>query len=137
MNLGISAYRRFQELEESCARLGFRIDSGSDSYSYNSLDYIALLPTKDCLPAYSRDAVLYRGDLEGCLSFLQGWQRHTEYLTAIKLIRNNNVEKAEEKHIQELEAARLMHALRTSRDPGDLRKKSNRAKLEEDDAVPF
>jgi hypothetical protein len=136
MHLGMSAYRRFQELEEACARLGFCINSGGDHFNHNSIDYIGLSPSKENLPAYSRDAMIYRGDLDGCLQFLHGWQTCLFYLEMVGAVKKDTVAKAERKHLEVLESARTLYALKNGKDPGDLRKKSNRAKLE-DDAVPF
>ena len=135
MILGLNAYYRFKELEETCDKLGFQIGSGRESYG--AVDLIALIPCGEKLPAYSRDAVIYRGDLDGCLQFLHGWQQSRYYLEIIGAIKKSVVEKAEQKHLEDLESQRTIYAIRNGKDPGDLRKKANKAKLEEEDAIPF
>ena len=135
MSLGLNAYYRFKELEETCENLGFRIGTGRETYGVG--DLIGLLPDGEKLPAYSRDAVIYRGDLEGCLQFLHGWQQSRYYLEIIGAIKKGVVENAEQKHLEDLESQRTIYAIRNGKDPGDLRKKANKAKLEEEDAVPF
>ena len=135
MSLGLNAYYRFKELEETCEKLGFQIGSGRESYG--AVDFIALVPCGEKLPAYSRDAVIYRGDLDGCLQFLHGWQQSRYYLEIIGAIKKGVVEKAEQKHLEDLESQRTIYAIQKGKDPGDLRKKANKAKLEEDDTIPF
>jgi len=136
MSLGLNAYYRFKELEETCNKLGFQIGSGRESYGAG--DLIALTPWGEKLPAYSRDAVIYRGDLDGCLQFLHGWEQSRYYLEIIGAIKEGTVAKAEQKHLEDLESQRTIYAIRNGKDPGDLRKKANKVKLEEEeDGVPF
>jgi hypothetical protein len=135
MSLGLNAYHRFKELEETCEKLGFQVGCGREVYGVG--DFIALVPRDEKLPAYSRDAVIYRGDLDGCLTFLHGWQQSQYYLEIIGAIKKGTVVKAEQKHLEDLESQRTIYAIQNGKDPGDLRKKANKAKLEEDDAIPF
>ena len=127
---GMRLYYQYKELEDTCERLGFRI--GSDRFdTYTNTDMIVLYPGHgDELPAYSRDARLFSGNLDECQSFLAGWQRSLEYLQAIRVITKTNVQKAEKKHVEMLEAHRLIRAIREGRDPGDLRH-------HQEDDVPF
>lgn len=138
MSLGMNAYHQFKELEETCEKLGFRFSNDPRGlYSDNSFrDLICLLPgNNEALPAYSRDAVIYRGDLDQCLTFLLGWQQSQFYLEIIGAISKDKVRKAERKHLDDLEAQRTLYALKNNRDPGDLRKKNNKQNMEEE--VPF
>ena len=127
---GMRLYHQYKELEDTCERLGFRI--GNDRFdTYTNTDMIVLYPGHgEDLPAYSRDARLFSGDLDQCLCFLAGWQRNIEYLQAIRVITKTNVQKAEKKHIEALEGDRLIRAIREGRDPGDLRR-------HQDDDIPF
>jgi hypothetical protein len=135
MSLGLNAYYRFKELDETCEKLGFRVGSGRETYGVG--DLIALIPWGEQLPAYSRDAVIYRGDLDGCLTFLHGWQQSQYYLEIIGAIKKGTIAKAEQQHLEALESQRTIYAIKNGKDPGDLRKKVNKAKLEEEDAIPF
>jgi hypothetical protein len=131
--IGMNVYRQFKELEEVCDDLGFEISSDRPSYDTHNL--IALKPAGERLSAYSRDAVIFRGDLDQCLTFLHGWRQSRYYLEIIGVLKNDIVEKAERKHLDMLESQRTMYALQKGRDPGDLRKKANKVKLEEDDII--
>jgi hypothetical protein len=136
----MNAYHQFKDLEEICAKLGFRMSRDPLGLYANKDfgDLICLLPGNDEeLPAYSRDAVIFRGDLNECLTFLHGWQQSRYYLEIIGAIKKGVVEKAEQKHLEDLESQRTIYAIRNGKDPGDLRKKANKAKLEEEDAIPF
>ena len=139
MSLGMNAYHQFKDLEEICAKLGFRMSRDPLGLYANKDfgDLICLLPGNDEeLPAYSRDAVIFRGDLNECLTFLQGWQQSQFYLEIIGAISKDKVRKAEQKHLDNLESERTLYAIRNNKDPGDLRKRNNKQKLVEDE-IPF
>ena len=136
--LGMNAYHKFKELEETCAELGFSMTKSRDYSIGNGFDdLICLVPDGDALPAFSRDCVIYRDDLDGCLTFLHGWRQSRFYLEIIGVTKKGVVEKAERKHLEALESARTIYALQQGKDPGDLRSKRNRLKFEEDGHTVF
>ena len=139
MIIGMNVYHKFKDLEEQCAKLGFRFSHDPQGlFGDNAFrDLICLLPGhNEALPVYSRDATLFRGSLDECLTFLHGWRESLHYLEIIEATTKDKIRKAEQKHVEHLEAERTLYAIRNNRDPGDLRKGKNKAKLETDE-IPF
>lgn len=118
--VGLQALRKMDLLQAMCERVGVTVsDCPRNSYGGSFDDEIYLVVSADdrVLPAYSRDVFLYRGDLDGCITFLQGWEKNLEYLGAIGLTRKQ-IRDMEAKHYQHLEHQRTLSALRNGVDPG-------------------
>jgi hypothetical protein len=138
MSIGMNVYHKFKDLEALCAKLGFKIAHDPRGWGTDPgfHDLICLAPDdNEGLPAFSRDAILYRDDLDGCLTFLHGWQESLRYLEIVGATTKDKIRKAEQKHVEMLEAERTLYAIRNNRDPGDLRKRKNKAKLETDEVL--
>jgi hypothetical protein len=112
--IGASALRRMQQFEAMLETAGMEWKTDHD---LAGSDMIGIYPRHDSLPIYSRDAQLYRGDMDGCMHWLRGWFTAREYLTHLGFS-TDLITKRETKIHEQNEAKRLMTAMATGKDPG-------------------
>lgn len=77
--IGMSMIERIDRVRAVADRLGFRM--GKTPYSHfsaaDSIDNIALYPKDDCLPIYTRDVIIFEGNLVELEYWIKGldWAR--------------------------------------------------------------
>lgn len=98
---GIRLYRRFKEVEEEAAKVGFCF--ADDPYGRNG-DMICLRPMDDpnVLPPYSRTATFFRGDIDQIAAFLAGIRWAREYDMTLGYQIHKTRKASEEKYVERL-----------------------------------
>ena len=72
---GYTTYQRWQRIEESAEKLGFRLGNPRHGWSREGQDMVTLFPAEDALPIYSRDADIFTGNFHDVEVWLDGWSR--------------------------------------------------------------
>jgi len=118
---GYKTYKRMQDLEHNCNKLGFMLEGhGRHGYGFpgNEDIFFIRVPEDDgtVLPVYTRGIELFAGDLAECECFVRGWQKHQEYLNALGF--KQKITNAERKTADHYKGERLKQAIVQGRDPG-------------------
>lgn len=105
---GLALYKRYQQVEESAAKLGFRFVA--DRYGIRD-DRIHLSPVEDekVLPPYNRSATFFAGSLDEVSSFLAGIQWAREYDISLGYRLHKTRPRAEERYVERLRKQREKH----------------------------
>jgi hypothetical protein len=94
MSIGYNTILRLERVRAECGRMGFDITSPGP---YNdSIDMLALMPAKDALPIYSRDAELFVGTLDDLEQWLRGANWMHQYYALHKLVDEKKIKKKED-----------------------------------------
>ena len=96
MSINANHYRKIKELDTMAEQNGFAIVSDHRNWNVNLHDQLALVPQGDHLPPYSRDAVIYRGDVHDLISFLYGWEQQRRYLNILGACDNKRIQRKEQ-----------------------------------------
>ena len=87
---GYNTILKIRRIEIECAEMGFRLAHSK----YLHEDYgesLCIMPTKDALPIYSRDAELFSGTLEQLDIWLRGAKWMQDYYSMLKLVDKKKV----------------------------------------------
>jgi len=96
MSIGYSTIRKIERIKEVCAKMGLRIGNPKGGYDRDYGDTLAVFPSDDALPIYSRDAEIFVGNLDELNRWLQGAQWMHDYYIMLKLVDKNKVQKKED-----------------------------------------
>ena len=100
------------QLRSSAELLGLEICTGGN-------DEVQLRLPRDnssVLPVHRRGTILYSGDVDDCLCWMQGWRASLEYLELLG-ITPAQIQAKEHEITQEMKHNRLLYAIKTGRDP--------------------
>lgn len=101
-------YRLIKDVEIEAKRLGLKlVPSRFGNYR------MALVPTEDNLPIYTRDAEIATGTIEELHSFLVGWSALNMYYTLLGVVNESRVKKAEDRARMD----RLAEVIKSGKDP--------------------
>lgn len=89
-----SDYIAIKELESTADRNGFKLVSSRTMLSGMYLNPKGTYKNLDAtLPVYSRDAEFGMGTVEGNIAFLRGWERALDYMRALGILTDKNLQK--------------------------------------------
>ena len=97
---GYTTYLRWQRIEESAAKLGFRIGNPRHGWSRDGQDMVTLFPADNDLPIYSRDADIFTGTFHDVEVWLDGWSRAQAYDQMLGLSTDKKRAAAEVKEVE-------------------------------------
>lgn len=105
---GLALYKRYQQVEASATKLGFRFVA--DRYGSRD-DRIYLSPVEDenVLPPYNRSATFFAGSIEEVSSFLAGIRWARDYDISLGYRLHKTRPKAEERYLERLRKAHEKH----------------------------
>lgn len=96
MSVGYNTILKLRRVESECAKMGLRIGHSKHGSYREYGDVMAVMPTDDALPIYSRDAELFCGTLDELSRWLQGATWMHDYYSMLKLIDGKKVQKKED-----------------------------------------
>lgn len=102
MDIGFKVIREIREVEEIAITLGLKLVP--PNYSYDN-DLISLIPTNNSYPTFSRDTVIFTGNLAEVKSFMRGFEfaRRYDYLLNLKFDKIRNRREQDLRNEQMLE----------------------------------
>lgn len=105
MGINWEHINQIKRLEERLIKLGYKMTPSK--YNYNSEYNIGIYPLEDKHPLYSRDAEIFRGDVDAIFCWIQGIEQYDGYLRMLKAIDNKRIKKLEDSYIKK----RVHHAM--------------------------
>ncbi len=105
--VGMNMIERIDHVRELADFFGFRLGRDPHSGFSESIDIIALYPSGDRLPTYSRDTCLFKGSLADVENFLDGVRWARKYDNLIGAMSDKRREQYESKEVARL--ARIVY----------------------------
>lgn len=118
---GYRTYQKMQDLERRCNAQGFVLEGrgrrGLSHFDDTDVFYICV-PQDDgtILPIYTRGIEMFAGELNDCLSWIRGWEKHQEYVSFLKF--DKKIAAAERKTADHYKGERIKRAIMEGKDPG-------------------